>query len=174
MGVDWKGILKGAAPAIATALVNPGAGAALALRTLSGALLKHENGTEEQVAAAVAGATPEQLERMAQADRDFSIRLVELAASFEKIEADDRANARAMQSANHSIVPDVITYSFIILFAGALVALIWIPVPAENKVQVDAMVETLKLLNMTAVGFWLGGSVGSRTKDAVLGRLAGR
>jgi hypothetical protein len=124
------------------------------------------------VAAAIAGATPEQLEKLRAAEHEFALQMVDAAVQLEKVEAEDRASARAMQMATHSRTPDTITFAILLLFAAAFVTLVYIPVPPENKVQVDAMVEALKLLNMTAFGYWLGGSRGSSTKDVVLGKLA--
>lgn len=176
MGVNWKKLVGGFAPAIATAIGVGGGPAGIAVTALSRALLGHDKGSEDDVAEALgAGASPEQVEKIQAAEREFSLSVIDQFVALEKVDADDRANARAMQTANHSLVPDIITYALIAMFAAALVALIYVPVPTENKVQVDAMVEALKLLNMTAVGFWLGGSLGSRTTSAALiGKLAGK
>ena len=173
MGVNWKGLLGGIAPVLAKALTGGAPAAAAAALGMAGrALLGSDKATADEVAAAIAGATPEQLERLRAAEDEFALKMVDAAVLLEKIEAEDRAGARAMQIQTHSKTPAAITFAILFLFAAALAALIFIPVPMENKVQVDAMVEALKLLNMTAFGYWLGGSIGSRTKDTVIGKLA--
>lgn len=57
------------APVVATALGGPGAGAAV--RLLSRKLLGKDNGTESEVEAALANATPEQLLALKQVDLEF-------------------------------------------------------------------------------------------------------
>lgn len=175
MGVNWKGLLGGVAPVIANALTGGAPAAAAAALSFAGrALLGSDKATADEVAAAIAGASPEQLERLRIAEQEFSLQLVTKLVELEKVDADDRSNARAAQIATHSKTPDLITYAIVFMFAAALTALIFVPVPPDNKTQVDAMVEALKMLNMTAFGYWLGGSLGSRTTNAaLLGKLAG-
>ena len=68
-------LLGQVAPTIATALGGPLAG--VAVRTLSNALLGHENGSEGEVKQALEAASPEQLAQIKQIDADFEVLLVE-------------------------------------------------------------------------------------------------
>lgn len=167
---DWKGILGGIAPTIATALGGSGAGALVA--KLGQALLGSKDATPAQIIAAIPNATPEQVTAIQKLEQDFVLALADKAAEMEKVEAEDRANARLMQRETKSHTPAVITYTVLVLFAVALALSFYITVPPSNQLAVNAMVEVLKLLNVTAFGFWLGSSSGNRAKDAVVAKIA--
>lgn len=92
MNFDWKNIVKAVAPTIGTALGGPLAG--LGIKALSEALLGKEDGTEAEVAAAVAGANPEQLMAMKKADQDFAIKMKELDIDLDKAFIADTSDAR--------------------------------------------------------------------------------
>ena len=59
MGFDWKSLVQSVAPTIATALGGPFVG--LGVKALSQAVLGNEEGGEIEIAAALAGASPEML-----------------------------------------------------------------------------------------------------------------
>ena len=92
MNFDWKSIVKTVAPTIGTALGGPLAG--LGVKALSEALLGKEDGTEAEVAAAVAGANPDQLLAMKKADQDFAIKMKELDIDLDKAFIADTSDAR--------------------------------------------------------------------------------
>ena len=172
MGADWKGILGGIAPAIATALGGPAAGGAV--KFLAQKFLGKPDATEAEVAEAIVGATPEQIEALKKLDQDFVLALADKAVALEQNEAADRANARDLQKSHPSYTPAIITYTVLGLFCAALVLSYYVKVPTENRDVANAMIEVLKLLNVTAFGFWLGSSSSSHAKDAVIGKMAGK
>jgi hypothetical protein len=175
MGVNWKGLLGGIAPVIAKALTGGApAAAAAALGVVGKALLGHEAASADEVAAAIAGATPEQLEKLRAAENEFALKLVDMAVQIEKIEADDRSSARAMQIAAHSHTPDVISFLVIAMFAGEMVFAHFFPVPPESRDAVSQIAGVLNISMGTVLGFWLGGSLGSRTTTAALLKRAAR
>ena len=175
MKLNWKKLLGGAAPAIATALGVGGGPAGVAVTVLSRALLGHDGGSQDDVEQALAaGASPEQIEKIQAAEREFAANLVEHLVAIEKLEADDRANARAMQVANHSRTPDVISFLMVGLFAAEMGLAHFYPVPAESRDAVSQIAGVLNISMGTVLGFWLGGSLGSRSKDAIIGRFAGK
>lgn len=175
MKLDWKKLLGGAAPALATALGVGGGPAGIAITTLSRALLGHDKGSDDDVAEAIAaGATPEQIEKIQAAEREFSLKMVDSLVALEQVDAADRASARAMQIANHSRTPDVISFLMISLFALELVLAHFWAVPAANRDAASQVAGVLNISMGTVLGFWLGGSLGSRSKDAVIGRIAGK
>lgn len=176
MGFNWKKLIGGAAPAIAAALGVGGGPAGIAVTALSRALLGHDKGTEDDVAEAIgAGATPEQIEKIQAAEREFSLKVIDEFVALEKIDADDRANARAMQIAAHSHTPDVVTFLVIGLFACEMFLAHFFAVPPDNRDAASQVAGVLNISMGTALGFWLGGSLGQRsTNAALLGKLAGK
>jgi hypothetical protein len=93
---DWKQLLGTIAPTIATALGGPMAG--FAVRTLSNALLGHENGSEADIGEAINVSGPDALLKIKQADNAFAVRLKELDIDLERIGLEDRASARERES----------------------------------------------------------------------------
>ena len=87
-----KDILGMVAPTVATALGGPLAG--MAVKAVSGALLGRDDGTPEEVAAAIQGATPEQMVALKKADTDLKVQLKSLDVDLERIAAGDRDSAR--------------------------------------------------------------------------------
>ncbi len=94
---DWKATLKAVAPAIGGVIAggltgNPAIG--LAVRAASEALLGRADGSQDDVAAAIVGASPDQLLALKQADNQFEIDLQRVGIDLEKIAQEDRASAR--------------------------------------------------------------------------------
>lgn len=175
MGVDWKGLLGKAAPFIAKALTGgiPSA-AAGALAAASRALLGRGDGTQDEVAAALAGATPEQLERLRQAEHEFTLKLAELAVSLERVEADDRANARAREIALRDRMPAVLAIVLTAGMFGSIAMLAFVQIPQQSREPLLLLVGSLSTAWGAAMAFYHGSSSSSRAKDAVLGKMAGR
>ena len=97
---DWKKILEGIAPTLATAMGGPFAG--MATKFLANQFLGDGNATIEEVSQAVIGADASQLATLKQIDNDFKIRIKELDVDLAKIDSEDRKNARASgDNVNH-------------------------------------------------------------------------
>ena len=100
------GLLAQVAPTIASALGGPLAG--LAVKTLSSALLGTDQGSEQEIAAALSGATPEQLARLKEIDANFAITMKKLDIDLAKIDADDRSSARRREVDTRDRTPMVL------------------------------------------------------------------
>ena len=172
MRSTWIDRIRNIAPAIGHALGTLGIPGASALAAVSQALLGKPDGTAEEVAARVANWTPADELALQEAEHKFTIDMVNAANHADEILAADRAGARDMQKTRGSWTPAFLTYSALALFATSLVLLFFIPAPPTNAQNINNMVEVLKLLNVTAFGFWLGGSFGSDQKTAILGRIS--
>jgi hypothetical protein len=172
MGVNWKGLLGGIAPVLAKALVNPGAGAAAAVGALSKALLGHEHATEPEIAAAIAGATPEQIAKIQDAEREFSLKLIDSAVALERIEADDRSNARKREIDTHDWTPRTIAIAIMVAFFSLLAMMLTREIPRANERAFDIMLGMLASGVTTVLTYYFGSSSSGRAKDAVIGRIA--
>ena len=159
-------LLGQVAPTIATALGGPLAG--IAVKTLSNALLGHENGTEEEVSAAMQSATPEQLSEIKKIDADFKVRMKELDIDLERISAEDRDSARKMQAQTNDWIPRVLALMITVGFFGILV---WMLVKGMPSTGTEALLMMLGALGTawTGVGnFYYGSSAGSKAKNDML------
>lgn len=116
--MDWKQIIGTVAPWIGTALGGPLGG--LAVSAVADALGIPEK-TEDAIKVALAGATPEQMLAIKNADQQFAARMQELGfanqQALAKIAADDRANARARELATGDKTQRNLAY---MLVGGAL------------------------------------------------------
>lgn len=175
MGFDWKKALGAVAPAITKAIGVGGGPAGAAVSILSRALLGHEKGSADDVAEVLAaGASPEQVEKIQAAEREFALRLIDQAVALERIEADDRANARSREIATHDRMPAVLAVMLSAAFFGTIALLVLRPVPAESRDPVMLMLGSLGTAWAGAMAYYHGSSSGSKAKDAVLGRVASR
>lgn len=170
MSTTWKGIVGTVAPALATALGGPLAG--VAVRAIAEKVLGKPEASEADVAAAVAGASPDLLLKLKQADQDFARAMADAGIALEKLETEDRASARAMQTATRDWVPGVLAMVFVAGFFALLYALTRVRVPEENRDVLLAMVGTMGGAVITILTFYFGSSRSSQQKDAVLGRVA--
>jgi hypothetical protein len=170
MAFDWKGILGGIAPTLATALGGPAAG--LAVKAISAKLLGHENGTPEEVAAAIAGATPEQIESLKKLDQEFTLSLVDKATALEQIESADRADARKREIDTHDLTTRVLAYCVLAFFGIQMWLLTQHAIPNENRDAANQLVGVLYMAVGNVLGYYFGTSSGSKAKDAVIGRIA--
>lgn len=159
-------LLGQVAPSIATALGGPLAG--VAVRTLSGALFGHEEGTEQQVAEAIASATPEQLSAIKKIDADFKVRMKELDIDLERIAAGDRDSARQMQRETKDWLPKALAIFITFGFFGIL---LWMMVMGLPKTGIEALLMMVGSLTTAFTGvmqFYFGSSAGSKAKNELL------
>lgn len=154
------------APTIATALGGPLAG--IAVKTLSSVLLGHEGGTEEDISAAMANASPDQLAALKKIDADFKAHMKELDIDLERISAGDRDSARQMQRETKDWVPKVLAVVITLGFFGIL---IWMLLNGMPKTGTEALLMMLGALGTAwtgVVNFYYGSSAGSKQKTDAL------
>ena len=153
------------APTIATALGGPVAG--MAVRALSNALLGHENGTEDDISAALASATPEQLASIKRIENDFKVQMKSLDIDLVKISADDRKSARDMQVSTHSNIPAILA-TIVIGGFGIITAMKVLGISMSSDPTVQDLLTTLRDGVILVLSFYFGSSSNSRDKDTML------
>jgi hypothetical protein len=165
--LDAFGPLLGqVAPTIATALGGPLAG--VAVKALSGVLLGHENGSEDEVKAAMASASPDQLAALKKIDADFKVSMKELDIDLERISAGDRDSARKMQTETKDWTPKVLAFAITFGFFGALVWLLVMGIPQTGTEVILMMLGSLSTSWTGVVQFYYGSSAGSKAKNDLL------
>jgi hypothetical protein len=158
------------APTIATALGGPLAG--MAVKTLSNVLLGHENGSEDEVNAALQAATPDQLAALKKIDADFKAHMKELDIDLERIAAGDRDSARQMQTATKDWTPKALAFFITFGFFGALIWLMVFGMPTTGAEALLMMLGSLSTSWIGVVQFYYGSSAGSKQKtDALTGKV---
>lgn len=161
---DWKKIVGSLAPVLATALGGPLAGTAT--KYVSQAILGRQDGSEDEIEAALLMATPEQLANIKEIEAKFKVDMRKLDIDLEAIAVDDRKSARNMASTT-SLWPQA-TLSAI--FIGGFLSLLW--VLFSGAISLDESVKDIALimLGVLASGvtvilkFWFGGSPNDGTQ----------
>jgi len=170
MSFDWKKLVGTVAPTLATAFGGPLAG--MATKAVAGALLDDENASEKDIAAALAGATPETMLKLKQADQEFEARMVELGVDLERIAADDRASARGMQTATKAWIVPLLAGLTVAGFFGVVG---WV---LSGKVSLESTLLGFVLGQVSAkaeqvYNFYFGSSAGSKEKTQHLANRGG-
>lgn len=174
MGDFWdaaKGVLKTVAPVLGMAVGGPLGG--IAARTLAGVLLGDENASEEDIAAAIAGATPDQLLAIKQADFEFQTTLKRLDIEIEQVAAGDRDSARRRQIVMKDKMPGVIAAAALSGFFGILGTMIFVELPASAQQPLSIMLGALAGLVIQIGNFYFGSSAGSSRKNDTIEKLLG-
>lgn len=167
--LDQFGPLLGqVAPTIATALGGPLAG--IAVKTLSNVLLGHENGSEDDVKAAMATASPDQLAALKKIDADFKVHMKELDIDLERIAAGDRDSARKMQSETRDWVPKLLAIVITLGFFGILVWMLINGMPTTGTEALLMMLGALGTAWTGVVNFYYGSSAGSKAKTDAMAK----
>lgn len=167
--LDQFGPLLGqVAPTIATALGGPLAG--IAVKTLSNVLLGHENGSEDEVKAAMATASPDQLAALKKIDADFKVHMKELDIDLERIAAGDRDSARKMQSETRDWVPKLLAIVITLGFFGILVWMLINGMPTTGTEALLMMLGALGTAWTGVVNFYYGSSAGSKAKTDAMAK----
>lgn len=159
-------LLGQVAPTIATALGGPLAG--MAVKTLSNVLLGHENGSEDDVKAALEGASPETLAQLKQIDAEFKVRMKELDIDLERIAAGDRDSARKMQTTTQDWVPRMLALLITVGFFGILVWMLVHGMPTSGTEALLMMLGALGTAWTGVINFYYGSSAGSKAKNDII------
>lgn len=162
-----KRAVASAAPEIAGALGGPLAGAAAA--AVARAIFGKEAASEDALADAVEKASPEQLIALARADSEFRIAMRKADVEEARVDASDRASARARQQAMQDWTPSVLGALIIAGFFLTLAAMVSKRLPPGAETEFSIMLGALATMTAAVVNYFFGSSAGSREKTRLLG-----
>lgn len=163
--MNWKQIVKQVAPGIGTVLGGPTGG--MAVKFLAETFLGNGEATEEEVAAAIQNATPDQMLQLRKLDQEFELKLKQLGLDREKLVVDDRKDAR--QILKTTIWPQVLLSGVFILGYFLVMGLLIGNPAVEYGDRVFGILNTVIGVLTGSIPmilqFWFGSSLGSREKD---------
>lgn len=164
--MDWKQVIGGIAPTVATVLGGPFAGIAV---DLIGKAFGMEGATTDKVKAAIESGqmNGEQLLAIKKAEIELRRFLEEKQIRLEEIKAEDTASARDMQKSTQSRIPGILSVGVTIGFFGILGWLMVGGVP-PNSEPLMIMLGSLGTAWAAIIGFWFGSSHGSMQKSELL------
>jgi hypothetical protein len=170
---DWKNLVRTVAPGLATALGGPLAGAAV--QTISTAVLGKPDGTEEEVAIAVASGGADALLKLKEAENAFAIKMKELGVDLEKVHANDRASAREREAKTGDVwTPRILAATIIGGFLAMVASVLLGKVTGITDPVAAGMIGTLigyvSAKADQVVSYYFGSSAGSAAKTDLLVR----
>jgi hypothetical protein len=169
MDLSW---LKGIAPTVASALGGPLAGVAV---TALGNALGWQDATKDDVTKMLATnqLSGEQLAAVKKAELELKQHESDNNFKFAELEIRDRESARAMQIANNSSTPEILSWMIVV---GFFVLNGYLIVAGNPEALADVILGRIQgSIDMafgTVLAFWLGTSQGSKNKDAFIAATA--
>lgn len=158
---DVANVIGKAAPLVGSVLGGP-AGAGIGVMVASA--LGVEN-TPEAVNAALGN--PEALIRIKELESSDRQHLLSVQVESLRLELADIQNARAMHK--DSYMPAVVTVALMVICGSMLYALLFMAIPEGNKdILIQSFGTMLGFLG-SAIAFWVGTTVNSQRKTAMLG-----
>lgn len=164
-----KGILGAVAPVLASALPGPLGGMA---RKVLGDVLGKPDPPDAEIEKALAAANPELLVKLKAADQAFQLQMEQLGIDLEKIAAEDRASARAMQVATRARAPAVLAAVMVGGWIALVSYLAFKEVPISNRDIIVAAVGVFSAQLVTIYQFYFGSSASSQRKDDTISKLS--
>jgi hypothetical protein len=164
--MKWKKLVSAVAPSLAAALGGPLAG--MATKQIATALLGKEDAKESEIEAAIVNGGPDTLIKLKELDQQFQIKMQELGIEVEKLDIQDRANARAREIAVRDWVPQTLAIANTVAF---LVLLFWMftgVLPAENSTAFNILLGLLGGAQTSILQYYFGSSRGSSSKDTTI------
>ena len=161
-----KRVIAAAAPKLAHALGGPLAGAAV--EHLSRAILGVPYTDEETLSDAISQMTPAQIIALKNAERDFAVAVHQLNVEERRIDASDRASARARQVATQDLTPTVLGGLIVLGFFGVLCIMVAHKLPQGAESEFSIMLGALATMTAAVVNYFFGSSSGSKDKTRIL------
>lgn len=172
-------VVKTLAPTIATVLGGPLAGGAVtALESVFGITPQAGSSTEDRqtaLAAAISGATPQQLADMRKADQDYAVAMAQAgfkdAETLASLKVQDTVSARTMQVSTRSLMPPILGSAIIIGSLAAAGAILSGKVSYLNTTEATMVGTVIGYLFSEAkavLSFYFGSSQGSDRKTELL------
>lgn len=170
--MDWKKLVGTVAPWIATALGGPLAGAAT--KAVAEAVGLGADATSDDIAATLAGATPDQLLALKNADHEFQLRMQELGfkniETLKQLDVENTKDARAMQTSTRSRIPAILATIITVGFFAVLIGMMSGNLHPTEQQALLIMLGALGAAWGSVVNFYFGSSNSSQNKDAMIYR----
>lgn len=146
---------------------------ALAAKTVSGCVGKEVSPDAESIADAVAGATPDQIAALKQADNDFAAKMQQMnfqhIEDLQKMAYDDTANARARQMTLRDRIPAILSIGITVGFFGLLSVMMSHVLPSGNDKIIDIMIGALGTAWVQVISYYFGSSAAHDTLVTSMG-----
>jgi hypothetical protein len=144
----------------------------MATKAISEALLGKPDGTEDELAAAVARATPDQLLALKKAENEFMLQMRELDIDLERISNEDRDSARNREIKTRDLTPKILAGFITTGYFGVLFYMLTHGLPTTGGSEAMlVMLGTLGTAWGGVVAYYFGSSAGSKEKTEAMNRM---
>lgn len=154
------------APQLAEALGGPLAGNAVA--ALSRAIFGNDDAGEAALGAAIEKMSADQVVALKRAEHEFEAALAAAAVEEARINAGDRANARARQQVLRDRAPTILGGLIVGGFFVVLGAMVMRRLPAGAETEFSIMLGALATMTAAVVNYYFGSSAGSKEKTRLI------
>lgn len=163
--MDFKSILGAIAPTVASALLGPLGGVAVAA---IGNIIGVDEPTQDKIADAFKNQqlTSEMVMEIKKLELQYKENEKERDFKYSELEFKDTESARNMQIATRSTTPTILTYMITVGFFGILLALMFGTIEKTDPLLV--MLGSLGTAWTACVSFWFGSTHGSQQKSQLL------
>lgn len=131
----------------------------------------------DEIAHALAVASPEQMLQLKKAEQDFQARMQAMGFDNEQklaaLNVDDRKSARDMQTSQRSAIPAVLSIITVLGFFGLLIGAAMGQVTLSGSDVLMLLLGVLARETASVYAFWLGSSSGSQQKTEMLNSKVG-
>ncbi len=169
---DFVGLLKKGFPIISAFASFGGPLGTMAASAVGNALGVDKVGSShDAIAAAIAGATPEQMVQLKQAEADMQVKLQQMgfahAEELEKLAVEDRESARNLQISTKGRTAPILAWIIVLSFVAACGAILhgWAKV---DSVMAGTLVGYLAANSNQVISYFFGSSAGSDRKTELL------
>lgn len=164
--MDWRKAVGAVAPTLLRAIGGPFGGVAA---NALGAVLGVDATDETALEAKVTAMTAADLLALKNAEQQFQKDMRALGIDEAKVDAADRASARAREVALKDHVPFVLAVLVHVAFFWVLWALVSKVIPGENRETFTILLGILSTGMASCWSYYWGSSASSRSKDGVIG-----
>lgn len=174
---DVIGFFRKVAPWVAAAAscALPGP-VGMAAKVVATAIGKPVASSMEGIAAAVAGATPEQLAAIQTADQQFQLNMQKLGFQHEEELAQgayaDRSNARAREVSLRDRMPTILGLFVTLGFFGLVGLMAFHAFPDKTRDVLMLLIGALTVGWKDVMGYYFGSSAGSDDKNEIISNLS--
>lgn len=175
---DVAGFFKKTLPALAAAVASgvPGPIGTVA-QLVSSVLGKTIKADPEEITAAIAGASPDQILKLKEDDQNFQITMQKL--GFDDVEklaelaVDDRKDARAMQTTTKSWTAPALAWTVVLMCFLGEGLYFRLGAPSNTSPElIGRILGTLDSALMLVLAYYFGSSAGSADKNSIISNLS--
>ena len=162
----WEDTLKVLAPTVASALLGPLGGAAVAA---IGSIFGMSEPTSDKISKMFSDGqiTPDHLAEIRKLEMQYQNDEKERGFKYAELAYKDVASARQMQIATNSVTPTILSYG-VLLAGGAMMASVLFGYAKVDSVLAGTLIGYAVSEMKSVLQYWFGSSSGSKDKDQII------